>query len=93
MKVKPVGNRVIGKKLDQGEITTQSGIIMPDSNLGEELVLYTIEAVSRLVSDSKAFQVGQHIFIPRASPTARMKTENNEDLDLFSTEYIVAVVT
>jgi len=91
--VKPIGTRIIASKVDEGEVTTQSGIIMPDTAKGDELVAYRIESVSDMIHDSKAFHVGQIIFIPRATPTARMKTLENKELDLFDTTYVVAKVT
>jgi len=90
MIVKPIGNRIIGKKVELGEVS-KGGLIMPDTAKGEELVTYRIEAVSALVQESKQFQVGMFILIPRASPTARMNS-GDQELDLFSTEYIVAKI-
>ena len=90
MLVKPIGNRIIGKKVELGEVT-KSGLLMPDTAKGEELVTYRIEGVSALVEESKQFHVGMFVLIPRASPTARMNSGEHE-LDLFSTDYIVAKI-
>ena len=90
MIVKPIGNRIIGKKVELGEVS-KGGLIMPDTAKGEELVTYRIEAISALVEESKQFHVGMFILIPRASPTARMNS-GDQELDLFSTEYIVAKI-
>ena len=76
--------------MEVGEVS-KGGLIMPDTAKGEELVTYRIEAVSALVKESKQFQVGMFILIPRASPTARMNS-GDQELDLFSTEYIVAKI-
>tara|TARA_R110002020_G_scaffold366826_1_gene578833 strand:- start:67 stop:345 length:279 start_codon:yes stop_codon:yes gene_type:complete len=90
MIVKPIGARIIGKKVEVGEVT-KGGLVMPDTAKGDELVTYRIEAVSSMVEDSKQFKVGMYVLIPRASPTARMNSGDDE-LDLFSTDYIVAKI-
>ena len=90
MIVKPIGNRIIGKKVEPAEVT-KFGLVMPDTAKGDELVTYRIESVSAMIQDSKQFHVGMFVMIPRASPTARMNNGDAE-LDLFSTEYIVAKV-
>ena len=90
MIVKPIGNRIIGKQVKPEEVT-KFGLVMPDTAKGDELVTYRIESVSSMVHDSKQFSVGMFVLIPRASPTARMN-DGDEELDLFSTEYIVAKI-
>jgi len=90
MIVKPIGNRIIGKKVEPEEVM-KFGLVMPDTAKGDELVTYRIESVSSLIEESKQFHVGMFVLIPRASPTARMNNGDAE-LDLFSTEYIVAKV-
>ena len=90
MIVKPIGARIIGKKVEAGEVT-RGGLVMPDTAKGDELVIYRVEGVSSMVEETKQFSVGMHVFIPRASPTARMNSGDDE-LDLFSTDYIVAKI-
>ena len=90
MIVKPIGNRIIGKQVKPQEVT-KFGLVMPDTAKGDELVTYRIESVSSLIEESKQFKLGMFVLIPRASPTARMN-DGDAELDLFSTEYIVAKV-
>jgi co-chaperonin GroES (HSP10) len=90
MIVKPIGNRIIGKKVEPEEVM-KFGLVMPDTAKGDELVPYRIESVSSLIEESKQFKTGMFVLIPRASPTARMNDGDNQ-LDLFSTDYIVAKI-
>jgi len=90
MKIKPLGNRILAKKIEEEERKTAGGIVIPETAKGDKVVRAKVVAVGS--NERIEVKKGDVILVPD-SEFAMMKVELGEEkLFLVKSTDVLAVI-
>ncbi|MCX6095231.1 MAG: co-chaperone GroES [Candidatus Bipolaricaulota bacterium] len=90
MKIKPLGNRILAKKIDEEERKTSGGIVIPETARGDKVVRAKVVAVG--TNERIEVKKGDEILVPD-SDFALTKVEfGAEKLFLVKSTDVLAVI-